>query len=113
MSLLSTSPIMGSPLAFISVILMATVLKYPTNSPEINGHATTKSFLVKAALRASSRVPGTRNWPHRWPLPGSTETDADGSPAMPLLSVSIGVYPRLELALFNAEDIRRVRVFDI
>src|SRR2546429_9277285 len=88
MFLSSTCPIMGSLLAFISVILMAMVLKYPTNSPEINGRATTKCFLVKAGPRAFSLAPGTRNWPHRWLPPGSSETDADGSP--PCSS-----YPRL------------------
>ena len=91
MSLSTTCPIMGSPLAFTSAILMAMVLKYPTNSPEISGRATTRSFLAKAGPRDSFLVPGTNTWPHRWLLPGSSETDADGSLAMSLLSAFIRV----------------------
>ena len=77
MCLLTTCPIMGSRLAFTSATLMAMVLKYPTNSQEISGRARTKCFLAKAGPRDSSLVPGTSTWPHRWLLPGSSETDTE------------------------------------
>src|SRR5215467_3283147 len=88
MFLSSTCLIMGSRLVFISVTLMAMVLKSRMNSPEINGHATTKSSLAKAGPRASSLVPGTRNWPPKRLPPGNAKTDADRRP--PLSS-----YPRV------------------
>src|SRR5919202_6314559 len=84
MSLSSTCPIMGSLSAFISVILMVMVLKYLTSFPEINGRATTKSFPAKAGPRGSSLALGTRSWPHRWPQPGSSETDTEEEHGAPL-----------------------------